>query len=383
MQTMNKGIHELHFEVTGKCNLDCVYCYNSGCRKDKSMTLETIKKLVKETKKHGTKKYTFTGGEPFVRKDFFRIVDEVGKDGYVAILTNGKLLNEKLINKCKRYPQIKEFKISWDGFDSHNEMRIGSEWKDIVRTVKLLKKNGYKVVINTIVLEPNQRDLSRLYDKLIVLSVDRWRVDMPFNLGSYVKNNKTYLPPDPDVYIRQFIDIIKRHERSKNKMVFEIFNLYKSEFEPTNTITFSPNTHPCEYKRELLSMKPNGDVIFCPSLNFPLSNYKKAGNLKKVFKEEEKHPFYKLRMSDLKNCVGCRYLLICGGGCRANAIYDFNDWNREDISTCKTFPIWEKKILPVLKPSHRRWFEKHIDYQGFIPNPIKQKEVTENEASSS
>jgi len=375
MNTLEKnGIHELHLEVTGQCNLNCVYCYNYGCRAQKDMPLEKIKKLIRECKTYGTKKFTFTGGEPFTRADLFEIIREVGEGGYVAILSNGKLIDEEMVAKIRGFPQVKEFKISWDGFESHNAMRVGSDWKAIRKTVTLLKQNGYKVVINTIVLEPNQGDLFKLYALLVKLGVDRWRVDMPFKLGNYVKNNKTYLPPEPEYYTKVFAKIIREHERSNNKMVFEVFNLYKSEFSPTNTITFTPDVHPCEYKRELLSMKPNGDVIFCPSLSFVMANYEKAGNLDAVFKEEMVHPFYQLKMSDLKACSGCRYLLICGGGCRANAIYDFNDFAGRDISACRTFPLWEKEILPVLKPDHQQFFRKHLNPDGFIPEvPLENK----------
>jgi len=357
------GISELHFEVTGKCNLRCVYCYNYACRKkNDELSLDEIKKLIKETKEYGT----LTGGEPFMRKDFFEILNEL-KGCYVAILSNGKVIDDDMILKIKKYPQIKEFKISLDGFNSHNEMRKGSEWKQVVRTIKNLKKNNYRVVVNTIVLEQNQKDLYKLYKSLIKLKVDRWRVDMPFVLGNYVKNKNKFLPPNPAYYTKKFAKIIGEHEKSNNSMILEIFNLYKSQFKPTNTITFVDNVHPCEYKRELLSMKPNGDVIFCPSLSFPMSNYRKAGSMKRIFSEEAKHPFYALKMSDLEKCQGCRYIKICGGGCRANAIYDFNDFTERDISACRTFPFWEKQILPVLKKSHQKFFKKLIVNEGFVP----------------
>lgn len=376
MQSLKQGIHELHFEVTGNCQLSCIYCYNADCRDKKNeLTFNEIKRLFEECKKYGTKVYTITGGEPFVRPDIFKIMGLL-KDEYVAILTNGKFLydmidmfGEEFLRTMKGlYPQIKEFKISWDGFASHNNMRVGSDWKKIMNLVKILKKHKYKVVINTIVLSPNQLDLLILYEYLIKLKVDRWRVDMPFLLGFYKNNHKTYLPPDPSIYTKIFARIIKKHEDSKNKMVFEIFNLYKSEFKPSNTVIFDGKVHPCEYKRELLSIKPNGDVVFCPSLNFAMANYRKEGSLEKVFNKEKQHKFYKLKTNNIKDCKNCRYLLICGGGCRCNALYDFGDWTKRDTSACMTFPFWEKEILPILKKSHQVFFRKHINKKGFNPS---------------
>ncbi len=367
---IERGIYEFHWEVTGDCNLKCVYCYNSDCSESKNVTkelsLEEIKKIIDETRKYGTKQYTITGGEPFTRPDIFEIIDYL-KGNKIAFLSNGKLLTKEFIDKLSKYPQVEEIKLSWDGFSAHDEMRIGSNWKDLVRTIKYLNKKKIRVVINTLVLKRNQRDIHKLYHWLVKLGVYRWRVDIPFNLGRYVKCHKKYVPLEPDEFTKIFGKIIKEHEKNKNKIILEVFNLYKSEFKPTNTISFDDKTHPCEYKRELLAMKPNGDIIFCPSLTFALSNYRKEGSLSKCFEKEKNHSFYDLKISDLKDCVGCRYLRICGGGCRANAIYNFNDIRGRDSMACATFPYWEKNILPVLPKSHQKFFRNEMNKEGFIP----------------
>jgi radical SAM protein with 4Fe4S-binding SPASM domain len=286
------------------------------------------------------------------------------------------LTKERLLDIKKNYPQVKEFKLSLDGFKSHDTLRVGSDHKHLLRLIPEMKRLGFKVVINTIVLRENQGDLWRLYQKLTRLGVDRWRVDMPFLTGNYKKNVVKYHPPDPRVYTRQFAKIIKHYERTRSKMVFEIFNLYKSEFRPNNTITWTGNIHPCEYKRELLSMKANGDVIFCPSMDFAMSNFVKAGyKLERVFKQEAEHSFYKIRVKHLTECTDCRYLKICGGGCRCNPLYEFKDMTRRDTSACYTFPFWEKQILPVLKPTHRRFFQKLLNIKGTIPTSTPEREM--------
>jgi radical SAM protein with 4Fe4S-binding SPASM domain len=114
-------------------------------------------------------------------------------------------------------------------------------------------------------------------------------------------------------------------------------------------------------------MKPNGDVIFCPSLSFAMANYRKDGSLDKSLEKEKDHPFYNIKTSDLKECLDCRYLKICGGGCRANAIYEFNNYYGKDSTACATFPEWEKSILPILKKSHQKYFHKLINHNGKMP----------------
>jgi len=57
---------EVIIELTGKCNLDCSFCYN----KNKKSSLDTNKifEILEQIKRDGIKAVRFTGGEPFLRK---------------------------------------------------------------------------------------------------------------------------------------------------------------------------------------------------------------------------------------------------------------------------------------------------------------------------
>ena len=84
-------------ELTYKCNLDCICCYN--VRNEKPLlTLQEYDVLFSDLRKEGTFILTLSGGEPLMRKDFFDILDLVRKHGFgFRIFTNGTLLNEEKI----------------------------------------------------------------------------------------------------------------------------------------------------------------------------------------------------------------------------------------------------------------------------------------------
>jgi len=73
------NIKSLHLEITGRCNLRCIYCYNSKFNTEEKireeMNTEDIKRLIDEASKMGCNKFTFSGGEPFLRKDIFEIIE--------------------------------------------------------------------------------------------------------------------------------------------------------------------------------------------------------------------------------------------------------------------------------------------------------------------
>ncbi len=76
---IKRGIYEFHWELTGKCNLNCVYCYNSATNTKEynaqELSFEEIKRLVEETKDYGTRLFTISGGEALLRPDFFEVMD--------------------------------------------------------------------------------------------------------------------------------------------------------------------------------------------------------------------------------------------------------------------------------------------------------------------
>lgn len=93
---------------TFNCNLACKMCSMHERREFlKSQGRQTeidsavIRKVIKETKEMGTKTILFIGGEPFLKKDLFELVDYAKSFNLNSIIvTNGILLNEVSIKKC-------------------------------------------------------------------------------------------------------------------------------------------------------------------------------------------------------------------------------------------------------------------------------------------
>lgn len=344
-------VRRIHLEITGKCNLGCVYCYNSRFNNKKvirdEMTTEQIKQLITEASVMGCKRFVFSGGEPFLRKDIFDIIEFCkGKD--IEILTNGKKLSTNLIEKLSRYKQIKEIKVTLDGFKWHDKTRIGSKHKQVIKSLKELKKFGFYVVVNTEVTRRNLLEMPLLYQLIKEIKVDRWRVDLPFIVGRYIENYKDYSLPDFNKFISMFKGILINYLREKPAFEFELFNIYKSEITPSNLTEFDINIHPCSYRSGSFPLRPNGDMVFCPSFDLPMSNFVKEGSLKKAIKKKYQHEFYKLKIDDVIGCRNCKYLKLCGTGCRVDAYYYKGNYKEIDPIACSLMPLVEKEIIPIL-----------------------------------
>ena len=67
-----------NFELTARCNFNCPMCYVHSSENDrdslaKELTTEQWIELARQAKDQGMVFALLTGGEPFVRKDFFEI----------------------------------------------------------------------------------------------------------------------------------------------------------------------------------------------------------------------------------------------------------------------------------------------------------------------
>ena len=87
-------------EITNRCNLKCLHCYNeSDVHCDSIMSFENYKRVVDNLVAFGVKKVQIIGGEPLVEKKLLRRMLEytVEKFSFIEIFTNGTLITPEWV----------------------------------------------------------------------------------------------------------------------------------------------------------------------------------------------------------------------------------------------------------------------------------------------
>lgn len=103
---------EVSIEVTHRCPLDCLHCYNNLPMNDSSaraqeLTLEEHVRLLDELVASGCLWILYTGGEIFARRDFLEIYTEAKKRGFlITLFTNGTMIT----------PRIADYLADWRPF---------------------------------------------------------------------------------------------------------------------------------------------------------------------------------------------------------------------------------------------------------------------------
>ncbi len=104
VDTFGRPLRDLRISVTDRCNFRCVYCmpkeiYNRGHRfldRRELLTFEEIARVAGVFAGAGVSKIRITGGEPLVRREVERLVEQLATlDVDLTLTTNGALLPEK------------------------------------------------------------------------------------------------------------------------------------------------------------------------------------------------------------------------------------------------------------------------------------------------
>src|SRR3989339_905677 len=125
----------VHLSITGKCNLHCAFCYGKSDTPD--LSTAQIFSLIDELSSMSVFQLAIGGGEPFLRKDIFKIINYCRQKNIVVNLTtNGALLTDFTARNIKN--KVGQVNLSY------NEDPTGQ----FKRALDILLKNKINTGIN-------------------------------------------------------------------------------------------------------------------------------------------------------------------------------------------------------------------------------------------
>lgn len=155
---------KFNFEVSSVCNLKCEFCILKKGelrrkRRSKFMTFDTFNKIINEIDFFCTH-IELTGGEPFLNKDIFKMLELSNKKFIKTVIaTNGTLLSDDIIEKILENSPS-ELLIAFESGNeySYEEHRKGGRFSKLFTNVEnlVLKKKQYnlnypKVCLQTVI----------------------------------------------------------------------------------------------------------------------------------------------------------------------------------------------------------------------------------------
>lgn len=288
-----------YLEITNRCNFRCVHCYCPLSSKRKEMTYSEVCLVLDQLADIGSLFLYISGGEPFIRPDFWKILEYARKKEFAIILnTNGSMITRDV---AQRLADLIIFKVDMSiyGMSEYSYKtvtRVSGIFKKIVRGLELLKEKGIRVFVKIVLMRDNFYQLEA-FEKFLK------------KMGIEYKINWVLHP---------------RLDRCRSPL---IHNLTKSQMEKFL------RSHP-EHHKPLWNSKPSLSVIMCGHASVPsfvcINAYGevmpclllttlagKHANIRERLIVEilKKDPLFlrirSFRWQNMPQCLNCKALLYC------------------------------------------------------------------------
>lgn len=311
---------EMEITITKKCNLNCPICYADSSYYGENVEKDKILKTLEIISEINVFHVSFGGGEPLLHPNLIEFGEYARKLNLIpSITTNGTLINEDFVKKCKNI--FGRINISIDLTKDHRDDSVNNE--KILKKISLLKKYKIETGINHIITRTNFDDLEKIFE-----ISKKYKVQDIFflRIKPSGKGKERY----------KDLNLTKEQQKAFIKKIFYLGRKYKINFGID--CSFTPlvfkskipkkklellGVYGCIAGNILLTVDENGFVHPCSHLNFVIC---KIEDLKKSLEKDEFFGYFRERDKYLKgDCENCDVKDLCFGGCAVvNEFYGLN-----------------------------------------------------------
>ena len=332
------------WEITRRCNLNCVHCRSSSQMEIKGhpdFSFNEAKRVLDDISSYAKPVVVLSGGEPLLRKDVFDIAAYGTQKGLrMCLATNGTLVTDEICEEIKQ-SGIRMVSLSLDGASAkvHDDFRNQKgAFEGTMNAASLFKKHNIEFLINSSFTKRNQEEVPKIYKLAKELGATAWYMFMivPTGRGQDILA-ELISPEDYEEILNWHYDIEKEEDDMLvrptcaphyYRIVLQRSKKDKDKFKRRSLKFSTGGSKGCLAGQLICLIDVDGEVLPCSY--FP----KSAGNMRKrPFKDiwENSELFKSLR--DFKSykgsCGSCEYVNVCGG-CRARSYSMTGDYLAEE-----------------------------------------------------
>ncbi|MCF8001621.1 MAG: radical SAM protein [Halanaerobiales bacterium] len=328
----NGFLWSVHWNLTYKCNENCKHCYIPDVKnvdEKAELSKQEIFKAIDDMADLGVFHLTLSGGEPTLRKDFFKIVNYASKKGMcITFYTNGLKLNNEFIEQLSKY-WIHKVGISIYSSDPklHDEItQVKGSFDKSVNALKKLYNKGIKTEINSVQL--NNTVQGYFKTKKLTESLGG-SVTMDFSLSPKLNGDLSPLSFEID-----FDKLIVLSATSNTPLSVDT---KKDEWG------YRYDEPVCGAGHDLLCIGPQGGVYPCASFPFSVGNIKTT-SLKSIWQDslygKNKNDsvlaqWQRVKLENFIECGKYDYCSYCDQICPAEAFLEKGNYLEKVSYNCK------------------------------------------------
>jgi len=315
----------IQWHVTERCNLRCRHCYQQE-RRPSELSLDSIMDIIEEASgmildwedSYGIKlsmSYNISGGEPFLRRDLFEIIEGIAwKGADIYILSNGTVIDKDAAGKLARIG-IRAVQVSMEGPEAiHEEIRGKGSFSAAVAGVKNLLDAGVPVNLNATLSTVNARYFIEMIDLSKSLGVQRLGFSrlVPYGRGEAMLDKMIGTEEIKTLYEKIFaLNATPLKIITGDPIASQLSSLETGE-DMGNVAAGG-----CAAGVSGLTILSDGTITPCRRLNIPMGNVK-TDSLREVWATSPMLEHLRDRNKYQGKCGACKRWANCRG-CRAIA----------------------------------------------------------------
>ena len=361
----------LLFKPTKKCNATCSHCAAIN-NKDKNMSLEEAKEVIDKIAKYVYNKCSLIihGGEASLLgvKYYDKLIEYTEKN-YPGKFTYSMQSNMLLYNS-EWFNIIKKWNIgvstSYDFFSDLRNLRgnVKKYWDIWYNNIKQFQEDmtnnlGYQYypyVIN-IVTKQNYTKYNEIYE---IAKKEKFNIrhNYFYKVGRGDKNsNKYYIESEKygDFLVKTFNlwlkDLKNNNINPKKYKIFpQDYFIEKMIIDPKNAKDNNMCPWTCNCTGTFANIEPNGEFYNCSEMSdinaFSFGNILEMEDLREIMTKENFKKLYNRRLKLPKDCLSCKYLQYCKGGCMRDSYINEKSFGDLYSKTwaCKSWKMIMEKI---------------------------------------
>lgn len=296
----NHHLYSVIFELTPRCNFNCVHCYLHDHHVSNELPYNAIIQIIDILYEKEVLFITFTGGDIFTRKDFLDIYSYAKKKGFIIELyTNGALINDQIIDAFSKFPPLL-VDVSLYGACEETYQKVTGVtgvFEKVITNIKRLISAGIRVSVKAPVLNLYYNELSRIKE----IAED---LNIPFRAGFEI-----FPSIDNDSSVQKYAASLK----DTLKYEFSEFDKKPRTFgedegtEYMDLIKERPLFR-CKLGRASCAIDYNGNI--CPCMSFRHVGQKLTReNFDEIWKSFSTYP--KMKASPAYKCLKCEAYDFC------------------------------------------------------------------------
>lgn len=291
---------DVHIDVTYRCNERCIHCYLDHDDHGELSTTE-IKQLLQQLADAGVFSVTFSGGEVFMRRDFFEIVEYARALLFnVRIKTNGVIIGEREAERLRALA-VEQVQISVYSHrpEVHDAItKLPGSLRRTIDAVRFLKSQGLRVVIANVLMIANMHDHAGVQALASELGV-RYRLD-PTITPKMDGNSSILNLRIPGRELKQIL---------RDEGLIGDVNEFCAP--PVATSADDLESYPCSAGHSSCYISPYGDVFPCVQFPLPSGNVRRQKFIDIWRGSRELREVRSIRLKDLPVCSTCAHATAC------------------------------------------------------------------------